>query len=211
MYGKARVAAQEHCPIADLLGPPPKESAHLEYKATLRTHADTRDVYEPLETATLKTIAAFLNSEYGGTLLLGVNDDGELVRLDADLASLHKDGKDGRDLFGLHLNQIVRNAVGDAAATKVSLQIQTSSTGIGRAPVSVQAAKHHTDILDRCRLHEAMDVAAVLVLESILPCGLSEPVPDLVRLRDQQRCRPSDPTLDRPVVGCSSAEITMGP
>lgn len=75
VYGRAKVAAQEHCPIADLLGPPPKESQHLEYKATLRTHADTGVVYKPVGDRDAQTIAAFLNSEDGGTLLLGVNDD----------------------------------------------------------------------------------------------------------------------------------------
>ena len=36
VYGKARVAWQEPCPIGELLGPPPKEGAHLEYKSTFR-------------------------------------------------------------------------------------------------------------------------------------------------------------------------------
>jgi hypothetical protein len=37
VYGKAKVAWQGHCPIGELLGPPPKEGAHLEYKSTFRT------------------------------------------------------------------------------------------------------------------------------------------------------------------------------
>lgn len=65
------------------------------------------DVFKPLETASLKTIAAFLNSPAGGTLLIGVADDGTMVGLDSDYASLAKQGKDDADRFQLHLTQIV--------------------------------------------------------------------------------------------------------
>jgi type I restriction enzyme R subunit len=109
VYGKAKVAWQEHCPIGELLGPPPKEGAHLEYKSTLRTRADTGELFKPLQTASLKTVAAFLNSREGGTLLIGVADDGSVFGLDSDYATLRKPGKDDRDLFGLHLNQALTN------------------------------------------------------------------------------------------------------
>jgi type I restriction enzyme R subunit len=80
--GKAKVAWQEHCPIGDLLGPD-KESQHLEYKSTLRIKT-TGEPYKPLETATLKTVAAFANSRDGGTLLIGVADDGSVFGLASD-------------------------------------------------------------------------------------------------------------------------------
>lgn len=130
VYGRARVAWQEHCSIGELLGPPPKESAHLEYKATFRTHATEGPngepagaVFKPLQTATLKTIAAFLNSREGGTLLIGVADDGSVFGLESDYASLRKEGKDDRDLFGLHLTQAIVNSVGMAAAANISHEI----------------------------------------------------------------------------------------
>lgn len=71
---RAKVAYQEHCPIGDLLAAD-GEHAHLEYKSTLRTGADTGEVIPALETACLKTVAAFANSSHGGTLLIGVADD----------------------------------------------------------------------------------------------------------------------------------------
>lgn len=126
VYGKAKVAFQEHCPIGDLLGPPPQEGDHLEYKSTFRTHAHGEsegDVFKPLETASLKTIAAFLNSRDGGTLLIGVADDGSVFGLDYDYASLRKAGKDDRDLFGLHLNQAIQNCVGMGATANISHEI----------------------------------------------------------------------------------------
>jgi len=123
VYGRAKVAWQEHCPIGDLLGPPPKEGDHLEYKSTFRTHADTGELFKPLQTASLKTIAAFLNSREGGTLLIGVSDDGLVFGLETDYATLRKEGKDDRDLFRLHLGQAVINAVGLAATANVTHEI----------------------------------------------------------------------------------------
>jgi type I restriction enzyme, R subunit len=123
VYGKVKVAWQEHCPIGEILGPPPKEGAHLEYKSTFRTRADTGELFKPLQTATLKTVAASLNSREGGTLLIGVADDGSVFGLDYDYATLHKPGKDDRDVFGLHLNQALINALGMAAAANVSQEI----------------------------------------------------------------------------------------
>ena len=124
VYGKAKIARQEHCPIGDLLGPD-LESAHLEYKATLRTHDTDGELFKPLETSVLKTVAAFLNSADGGTLLIGVADDGTVHGIESDYVTLHKDGKDDRDRFQLHLGQIISQSMGAAAATNVVTQIHT--------------------------------------------------------------------------------------
>lgn len=122
-YARARIAYQEHCPIGELLDR--GEDAHLEYKSTLRTAASTGEVVKPLETASIKTIAAFGNSADGGTLLIGVADDGSVHGLASDYASLHKEGKDDRDLFQLHLSQLLINALGETAASSVSVQLHT--------------------------------------------------------------------------------------
>jgi type I restriction enzyme R subunit len=124
LQGKAKVAWQEHCPIGDLLGPD-KESQHLEYKSTLRVHGETGEVYKPLETATLKTIAAFANSRDGGTLLIGVADDGTPVGLTADYASFSKPNKNDRDLFQLHLGNIISASMGDAVTGNVATYFHT--------------------------------------------------------------------------------------
>jgi type I restriction enzyme R subunit len=125
IYSKARLAHQEHCPIGELLGPD-RESGTLEYKATLRTHAGDGTLYKPLETASLKTVAAFLNSREGGTLLIGVADDGEVTGLARDYATLRKDGKNDRDLFQLHLANIISASMGTAAATHITVQIHSA-------------------------------------------------------------------------------------
>ncbi|MBP7867939.1 MAG: ATP-binding protein [Acidobacteria bacterium] len=59
------------------------ESEHLEFKSTLRfnLHAGKND--PAIEHAALKSVAAFLNTD-GGDLLLGVDDDGTVLGLEAD-------------------------------------------------------------------------------------------------------------------------------
>ena len=78
IYTQAKVVWQQHCPIGELLEL--GESPWLEYKSTLRTRTDTGEVWKVLEGAVLKTVAAFLNSYDGGTLLIGVADDGSVYR-----------------------------------------------------------------------------------------------------------------------------------
>ncbi len=133
------MANQEHCPIGELVERP--EDGHLEKKSTFRWDIVKAEKSKNIETATLKTIAAFLNSAEGGTLLIGVDDDHEPVGLEADYLMLRKPGKDDADLFQLALHQAVLNAVGAAAATNVSSQIHTVG-GAGVCRVHVKPSSH---------------------------------------------------------------------
>jgi type I restriction enzyme, R subunit len=135
LYEEARVAYQKTCPIGDLLAPVRTEDQHLEYKSTLRWDLREKAKSRLVESATLKTVAAFLNSHFGGTLLIGVADDGGIVGLENDYATLSKEGKADSDVFLLHLNQLIENAVGLAAAANVTTLI------------------HHVDGHDICRVH----------------------------------------------------------
>ena len=123
VYTRARVAYQQHCPIGELLGR--GEDKHLEFKSTLRWDLVNGAKSKLLEAVVVKTVAGFLNSTDGGTLLIGVADDGSLVGLEPDYATLRKGGKADADLFQLHLTQLVANAVGMAAATNVTTQVHT--------------------------------------------------------------------------------------
>jgi predicted HTH transcriptional regulator len=71
------------------------ESATLEFKSTARKTPE-------LEKIILRTVAGFLNAQ-GGTLLIGIADDGTTVGLEADFKSLGKKGRDGFELFLIHL------------------------------------------------------------------------------------------------------------
>lgn len=94
------------------------ETAELEFKATLRWDISEQLVNKRLEAAVLKTVAAFANSQ-GGSLLIGVGDDGEIVGLEYDYASL---GDVDRDGFELHLRNLLNQAFGTAfVASNVSV------------------------------------------------------------------------------------------
>jgi predicted HTH transcriptional regulator len=146
VQARAEVAYQEHCSIGELLGPD-RESQHLEYKSTLRTRAGSGEVYKPLESAIIKAIAGFMNSRDGGTLLIGVADDGSPFGLEADYASLRRPGKDGRDLFQLHLVNILIAAMGEAAAANVSIQLhRVDGENLCRVHVRPSAFPVHAEV-----------------------------------------------------------------
>jgi hypothetical protein len=63
------------------------ESARVEFKSSARWDYKQSTVNKELEKVIVKTVAAFLNSE-GGTLLLGVADDGTLLGLEPDYRTL---------------------------------------------------------------------------------------------------------------------------
>jgi hypothetical protein len=81
------------------------ETDAVEFKATLRTNMHTGQRDEKMHLSALKTIAAFLNAK-GGTLLIGVADDGQVLGLEADdFAS--------EDKMGLHLVNLIKERIGD--------------------------------------------------------------------------------------------------
>jgi len=127
IHGRARVANQEHLPIGELIAMP--EGVHLERKSTLRWDLRRAEASKVMETAVLKTVAAFLNSAEGGTLLIGVADDGSVLGLESDYLALRKEGKDDADRFQLALHQAVLNAVGAAAAAGVTSEVHTVAGG----------------------------------------------------------------------------------
>ena len=84
------------------------EGQHVEFKETLRYDAHKGEISRELEKMVLKTIVAFLNSE-GGTLLIGVNDNGDIVGLENDYKVLVKKNRDG---FENHLTMLVKTLIG---------------------------------------------------------------------------------------------------
>jgi len=89
----------------------------LEFKSTLRWNLkEARQDDKNVTHASMKTIAAFFNTE-GGDLLIGVADDGSIVGIEAD--QLENDDK-----FMRHLAQVVRNGLGDRAGTCIDPKTQ---------------------------------------------------------------------------------------
>ena len=89
------------------------ESDELEFKSTLRWDLQENSINKKLEDVVIKTVAAFANSQ-GGTLLIGVADDGEIVGLDHDYNSL---SGVGRDKFELHLRNLLNQQFGTGFIT----------------------------------------------------------------------------------------------
>ncbi len=120
---KAKVARQEHCPVGELIGR--GEDKWLEYKSTFRTDSSTGLKSPLVETSAVKTVAAFLNSYDGGTLLLGVADDGSVFGLELDYVGVRKEGKSDTDQFELMVNSVLIAALGAAAVATLTMTIST--------------------------------------------------------------------------------------
>jgi len=80
------------------------ESSTVEFKSTLRINLHTKQRDSDIEHGCLKTIAAFLNSE-GGSLIIGINDDGEPIGID-------EDGFKNEDKMSLHLVNLIKRDLG---------------------------------------------------------------------------------------------------
>lgn len=84
------------------------ESDELEFKSSLRWDYDEDRVNKEREQDVIKAVAAFANAQ-GGTLLIGVNDDREILGLAHDYTSL---GEADHDKFERHLRGILSNQLG---------------------------------------------------------------------------------------------------
>jgi predicted HTH transcriptional regulator len=83
------------------------ENQYVEFKASLvwdyRRQMANKALYEPV----MKNLVAFMNS-VGGTLLIGVSDDGEVLGLDRDLSTLKKPNLDGfENLFNVAFGNMI--------------------------------------------------------------------------------------------------------
>lgn len=85
------------------------ESDELEFKSSLRWDYKNSVVNKDLESVIMKAVAAFANSD-GGTLLIGVDDDGNILGLEKDMVSLRAD----LDKFELHLRNLFNHQFGEA-------------------------------------------------------------------------------------------------
>lgn len=94
------------------------EHEKLEFKTSLRWDAKRGQVNKDLEKAIMKTVAAFLNSD-GGYLLIGVDDKGRPVGLEADFATLSKSDVDG---FENHFNNLFNIMIGPEFRRLVKLK-----------------------------------------------------------------------------------------
>jgi hypothetical protein len=108
------------------------ESSAVELKSSLRADTLNRGVPpKVIEKMVARTIAGFMN-RHGGTLIIGVNDSGEPLGLDADIAMLARKDLDG---FEQTLVQVVSNHLGKETAALLRFQI--AKIGPDSRPVAV--------------------------------------------------------------------------
>ncbi len=93
------------------------ESNFLEFKSSYRFDLKQNTVNKALEAVVLKTLAGFMNSE-GGTLLLGVSDDGTILGLENDYQTLKRKDNDG---FEQLIMSSVSEKLGTAACKYIRL------------------------------------------------------------------------------------------
>lgn len=88
------------------------ESNELELKSSLRWNYKENRVDKKMEEVIMKSISAFSNFE-GGTLIIGVNDEGNVLGLDRDYASI--DGN--KDKFEIHIRNLINSNFGKVFST----------------------------------------------------------------------------------------------
>lgn len=90
------------------------EDAFMEFKSTMRWNLKEAKQDKKMEKIILKSISAFSNSE-GGKLIIGVDDNGDILGLQDDYNTLKEASK---DYFEIHLRNIVNSTFGKDFATR---------------------------------------------------------------------------------------------
>jgi hypothetical protein len=93
----------------------------VELKETARFNVRSGSQDRALEGVVVKTIAGFLNAN-GGTLVIGVDDDGTPVGVERDLATLPRPDRDGYEQF---LRSLLNVAIGRDLSPRVTIEFPT--------------------------------------------------------------------------------------
>ena len=98
------------------------ESQTVEFKSTARWNVRAGRADKKMEHVVAKTVCGFLNAQ-GGKLLIGVDDDANVLGLDADIATLgSKASQDGYELF---LRRLLDNSLSVPTAGIVSIGFES--------------------------------------------------------------------------------------
>jgi predicted HTH transcriptional regulator len=95
------------------------ECTNIEFKSSLRYCFHQKIADKKIEHSAMKTIAAFLNSE-GGTLLIGIEDNRNILGLVNDFSTLKK-VENKLDEFQKHLDNLIENYLGNSAFTFINV------------------------------------------------------------------------------------------
>ena len=137
-----RMSSREEADVHDMIRR--GEHEKLEFKSSMRWDVQKNQVNKELERSVMKTIAAFLNSA-GGSLVIGLNDQGNPTGLAADFASLTKQSEDG---FENHFNNVFGSMLGPEFRQFVKLsfhEVEGKSVCLVRVDRSSQPVYLRTD------------------------------------------------------------------
>ncbi|MFV0422698.1 helix-turn-helix domain-containing protein [Oleidesulfovibrio sp.] len=118
------------------------EGDHVEFKSTLRFNLKSEKNDKNIELASLKGITAFLNTA-GGTLLIGVNDDGEVLGIAQD--KFNNDDHALRHLSNLVADHIGIRHINDISMHAVTINGKTILAAVCRQAVEPAFLKHKED------------------------------------------------------------------
>lgn len=97
------------------------ESRNVEFKSTARLNLVTDQRDPVIELSVVKTVAGFLNTS-GGTLLVGIADDGTVRGLQDDYVAVGNKGRDGYENF---LTTLLDHRIGRSAVANVGIAFET--------------------------------------------------------------------------------------
>lgn len=97
------------------------EQENVEFKSSIRWDYQKNSVNKEIQLTIAKSIAGMLNYR-GGTLLIGVADNGTILGIDKDLTGLRKADTDG---FQLVLTEIIKNHLGLECMEYIHIRFST--------------------------------------------------------------------------------------
>ncbi|MDX9955346.1 MAG: ATP-binding protein, partial [Anaerolineae bacterium] len=136
------------------------ESTTLEFKSSLRWDYRKSEKADYLELEVIGTIAAFLNTD-GGTLIIGVDDDGKPLGLNNDYGTFTKSR--GRDGFHRHLLSLVSSRIALEICTHVAVSFESCEgldicrVVVKRSPIPVYVDKERKFYIRRGNANYTLD------------------------------------------------------
>ncbi|PSN15958.1 hypothetical protein C7293_04930 [filamentous cyanobacterium CCT1] len=101
------------------------ETKTIEFKETLSWDKRTGKKEKYIELASLKNVAAFLNTN-GGFLLIGVADDGSIPGINVEIEKYYNDN---RDRFLLHFKNLLKEKIGESFYTHIDYGLTDVESG----------------------------------------------------------------------------------
>lgn len=155
------------------------ESEFVEFKSSLRWDFQEKKVNKLLEDVIMKSIAAFGNAK-GGTLLIGVADNHDIIGLEYDLNTLRKKNV---DYFELHLRKLIINQYGMHFANNNLAIHFTEFDGKVICVIQIAAAKDPLYLSTKNKLGQPIEKFYVRSGNASQQISLLKEINDYVKIR----------------------------